>query len=215
MPYVPGTAGDQPIRVGLEHLNDVDLAALERIGVLRHGRVRRAAERGGIDSGAVEVVEERHPGGRHVHRDRDPRPDQIPEAKFGVGRAAHQHERVAGDDLSDDDYLEGAPELIVEVAASSASIDMHAKRSVYRRNGVQEYIVWRTRENRLDWFELLDGEYRPLPSDRSGVVRSRVFPGLRLAVNALLEGNLAAALAELERGLQSPEHRDFVSRLAE
>ena len=79
----------------------------------------------------------------------------------------------------------------------------------------QEYIVWRTRENRLDWFELLDGEYRPLPSDRSGVVRSRVFPGLRLAVNALLEGNLAAALAELERGLQSPEHRDFVSRLAE
>ena len=48
MPYVPGTAGDQPIRVGLEHLNDVDLAALERIGVLRHGRVRRAAERDGI-----------------------------------------------------------------------------------------------------------------------------------------------------------------------
>ena len=138
--------------------------------------------------------------------DNEPQPDVL----LRIDTEAGGRSRV-----SDDDYLEGAPELIVEVAASSASVDMHAKRSVYRRNGVQEYIVWRTRENRLDWFELLDGEYRPLPSDRSGVVRSRVFPGLRLAVNALLEGNLAAALAELERGLQSPEHRDFVSRLAE
>ena len=129
--------------------------------------------------------------------DNEPQPDVL----LRIDTEAGGRSRV-----SDDDYLEGAPELIVEVAASSASIDMHAKRSVYRRNGVQEYIVWRTRENRLDWFELLDGEYRPLPSDRSGVVRSRVFPGLRLAVNALLEGNLAASLAELERGLQSPEH---------
>ena len=116
--------------------------------------------------------------------------------------------------VSDDDCLEGAPELIVEVAASSASIDMHAKRNVYRRNGVQEYIVWRTHEQRIDWFELVEGEYRPLPSDGEGVIRSRAFPGLRLAVNALLEGDLASALAELDNGLQSPEHRDFVEQLA-
>lgn len=116
--------------------------------------------------------------------------------------------------VSEDDYLEGAPELIVEVAASRASIDMRAKRRVYRRSGVLEYVVWRTREDRIDWFELSDGEYRPLPRDREGVVRSRVFPGLRLAVHALLEGNPAGALAELDEGLRSPEHREFVARLA-
>ena len=116
--------------------------------------------------------------------------------------------------VSDDDYLEGAPELVVEVAASSASMDMHAKRNAYRRNGVQEYIVWRTREKRIDWFDLVDGEYRPLPNDRAEILRSRAFPGLRLAVRSLLEGDLAKALAELDKGLRSPEHRKFDSRLA-
>ena len=116
--------------------------------------------------------------------------------------------------VSEDDYLEGAPELIVEVAASRASIDMRARRGVYRQSGVQEYVVWQTRESRIDWFELAADEYRPLPRDREGIVRSRVFPGLRLAVHALLEGDAAGALAELDEGLRSPEHREFVARLA-
>ena len=137
--------------------------------------------------------------------DNEPQPDVL----LRIEEEAGGQSRV-----SDDDYLEGAPELIVEVAASSASIDMHAKRNVYRRNGVREYIVWRTREERIDWFELVDGEYRPLPGDRAGVLRSHAFPGLRLAVRALLEGELAGALAELDEGLRSPEHREFVSRLA-
>ena len=137
--------------------------------------------------------------------DNEPQPDVL----LRIEEEAGGQSRV-----SDDDYLEGAPELIVEVAASSASIDMHAKRNVYRRNGVREYIVWRTREKRIDWFELVDGEYRPLSGDRAGVLRSHAFPGLRLAVRALLEGELAGALAELDEGLRSPEHREFVSRLA-
>src|SRR5215210_2167848 len=45
--------------------------------------------------------------------------------------------------LSDDDYVEGAPQLVVEVAASSASYDLHDKLRAYRRNGVLEYVVWR------------------------------------------------------------------------
>ena len=117
--------------------------------------------------------------------------------------------------LSDDDYLEGPPELIVEIAASSASIDLHDKLRAYRRNGVQEYVVWRTQEQRIDWFELADGDYRPLPADDSGVIRSRVFPGLRLAVPALLNGDLAGALRELQTGIDSDEHRRFAARLAE
>ncbi len=114
-----------------------------------------------------------------------------------------------------DGYLEGAPELVVEVSVSSASIDLHDKLRAYRRNGVQEYVVWRTRDRRIDWFELADGDYRLLPADDAGVVRSRVFPGLRIACRALLAGDLAAALAELQKGLDSAEHRRFIARLAE
>ena len=114
-----------------------------------------------------------------------------------------------------DGYLQGPPELIVEVAVSSASIDLHDKLRAYRRNGVQEYVVWRTREQRIDWFELTDGEYRPLTADDAGVVRSRVFPGLRLAVPALLNGDLAGALGELQVGIDADEHRRFAARLAE
>ena len=117
--------------------------------------------------------------------------------------------------VSDDNYLEGAPELVVEVAASSASIDLHAKLRAYRRNGVQEYIVWRTHEQRIDWFELADDEYRPLSSDDAGVIHSRVFPGLRLATRALLKGDLAGALAKVQKGVGTPEHRALVARLAE
>ena len=117
--------------------------------------------------------------------------------------------------LGDDDYVEGPPELIVEVAASSASIDLHDKLRAYRRNGVQEYIVWRTQERRIDWFELADGDYRLLPADDAGVVRSRVFPGLCLALGALLNGDLATALGELQKGIDSAEHRRFAARLAE
>ena len=117
--------------------------------------------------------------------------------------------------VSEDGYLEGAPELIVEVAAGSASIDMHDKLRAYRRNGVREYVVWRTREERIDWFELVEGEYRPMPRDDGGIVRSRVFPGLRVAAGALLKGDLASALKEVETGVGSPEHREFAARLAE
>ncbi len=111
--------------------------------------------------------------------------------------------------ISEDDYLDGAPELVAEVAASRASIDLHAKRNAYRRNGVQEYIVWRTLDASIDWWELVDGEYVSLPATEAGVIESRVFPGLWIAVPALLAGDLPAAAATLEEGLRSGQHRAF------
>ena len=116
--------------------------------------------------------------------------------------------------LSDDDYLEGAPELIVEIAASSAAIDLHAKKQAYRRNGVKEYIVWQVLERKISWFYLEQGEYLDLPVDADGMIRSRVFPGLWLAVSELLAGNMQGVLAVLQEGLQSPEHAAFVQKLA-
>ena len=136
--------------------------------------------------------------------DNEPQPDALlciaPEAGGAV-------------DLSADDYVQGAPELIVEIAASSAAIDLHDKLRAYQRNGVREYVVWRVPDRQIDWFVLQDGEYRPLVADRDGMLESRVFPGLRLAVDALLRGDVARVLAELQNGVRTPRHAEFVARL--
>jgi Uma2 family endonuclease len=117
--------------------------------------------------------------------------------------------------LSEDDYIEGAPELVVEIAASSAAIDLHAKKQAYRRNGVKEYIVWQVLDQKISWFYLEKGEYLDLPIDSDGIIRSRAFPGLWLAVAQLLTGNMQHVLAVLQEGLQSPEHAAFVQKLAD
>ena len=110
-------------------------------------------------------------------------------------------------------YLEGAPELVVEVASSSVSYDLHGKKTVYRRNGAKEYIVWRVKDQQLDWFTLQEGAFVPLTSDANGIIESSVFPGLRLAVNALLTGDMQTVLAELQKGIASPAHQAFVELL--
>jgi Uma2 family endonuclease len=115
--------------------------------------------------------------------------------------------------VADDDYLEGAPELIAEIAASSVSYDYNVKRHVYRRNGVREYLIWRVDDGAIDWFSLEEGEYVALPVDDAGVIRSKVFPGLWLATKALLAGDLATVLATLQQGLQSEEHAALVVHL--
>ncbi|MBG1272064.1 Uma2 family endonuclease [Nostoc sp. WHI] len=115
--------------------------------------------------------------------------------------------------LSEDDYIEGAPELVVEIAASSAAIHLHGKKQAYRRNGVKEYIVWQVLDQKLTWFSLEQGEYLELVPDNEGVFRSRVFPGLWLTVTELLAGNMQGVLKVLQAGLQSAEHGDFVNKL--
>jgi len=116
--------------------------------------------------------------------------------------------------ISDDDYIEGAPELVAEVSASSVSIDLHAKKAAYRRNGVQEYIVWRVLDQQIDWFSAIRGDFEPLASDASGILRSTVFPGLWLDAPALLRGDLAAVIAILQQGFASPEHAAFLKKHA-
>lgn len=119
-----------------------------------------------------------------------------------------------GQSLEDeDDYLQGTPELVIEVASSSASYDLHDKKDVYGQFGAREYIVWRTRDRKLDWFRLENNEYVRVEPDVEGVIESSIFPGLRLAVPALLAGNIAAVLAELQKGLASDAHQAFVECL--
>ena len=137
--------------------------------------------------------------------DNEPQPDALLRIEPEVGGRSR---------ITEDDYIEGAPELIVEIAASSASYDMDAKLNAYRRNGVQEYIVWQIYENQIAWFCLQDDEYVRLQPNPTGVIHSRIFPGLWLAVDALLRGGLATVLTELQKGLGTSEHQAFVDRLS-
>jgi hypothetical protein len=115
--------------------------------------------------------------------------------------------------ISADGYLEGAPELIAEVAASSVSYDLTVKFDVYRRHNVREYLIWRVLDQQIDWFELKRKRFVRLPLDESGLYRSKVFPGLWLDPEALIRSDTAALQAALQRGLAGPEHADFVARL--
>ncbi len=132
-----------------------------------------------------------------------------PDALLRIEPVAGGHSRV-----TEDNYIEGAPELIFEVAYSSASYDMHEKLKVYRRNGVQEYAVWQVLDERIDWFELKEDAYVPLTPDEKGVIHSQVFPGLSLAVEKMLDGDLAGVLAELQKGLGTPGRQALIERLA-
>ncbi|MGD9894839.1 MAG: Uma2 family endonuclease [Dehalococcoidia bacterium] len=100
---------------------------------------------------------------------------------------------------TDEGYIEGAPELIVEVAASSASYDLHDKKEAYRRAGVLEYIAWRVLDEAIDWFRLQNGEYVLVQPNADGVIESTVFPGLRLNVAAMLAGDRAGVLSALRK----------------
>ncbi len=127
--------------------------------------------------------------------------------------------------ITENDYIAGPPELIVEVAASSAAYDLHVKKQVYARDGVQEYIAVQVYEQRVDWFVLREldsasgGVYEALTSGEAADttetrrLKSESFPGLWLCPAALWEGDIAGLLACLREGLASPEHEAFVAQL--
>ena len=115
--------------------------------------------------------------------------------------------------LSEDGYLMGPPDLIVEVTSSSASIDLHAKRRDYEQAGVLEYVVVVLRQHLIRWFVWQDETYQEMAADADGIFRSRVFPGLWLHATALLQLDGVTILEVLRQGLATPEHAAFVQRL--
>lgn len=115
--------------------------------------------------------------------------------------------------IDEDGFFQGPPELVVEVAASSASYDMNKKKRVYARNGVQEYVVFQIYERQVDWFVLRAHGYDALLPDAEGVVRSEIFPGLWLDVNAFWAGDMAKVLSVLQTGLASAEYAVFAETI--
>jgi Uma2 family endonuclease len=111
-----------------------------------------------------------------------------------------------------DDYIEGAPELIVEIALSSRAVDLHAKYDDYRRYGVAEYLVVCLREAEIRWFDLRADQ--ELHADVNGVYRIGSFPDLWIDSKALFAKDHAQLHATLAQGLITSEHADFVQRLA-
>ena len=132
-----------------------------------------------------------------------------PDICLTIDPAAGGQARVA-----DDGVLVGSPELVAEVSASTASYDLHQKLRAYRRNGVGEYLVWRTADGQFDHFATRPGRRLQRVEVAGTVLRSERFPGLWIDTAALVRGDLAAALAELHRGLATPEHAAFAADLA-
>lgn len=123
-------------------------------------------------------------------------------------------EQAGGQTKMIDGYLSGAPELIVEISASSVSYDSHDKLNAYRRNGVREYLIWRTEDHAIDWYVLVEGRFDLMPIGNDGIYRSVTFPGLWLDPNAAIHGDLAKVLQVLNAGVADPSHPKFVQGLA-
>ena len=115
--------------------------------------------------------------------------------------------------VTEDDYTTGPPELIVEIASSSASIDLHAKHRAYEQAGVQEYVVVLVRQRAIRWFVRQQGTYAEMAAPADGVYRSYILPGLWLHAEALLQLDGGQVIAVLQQGLIEPEHTAFVQAL--
>ncbi len=149
----------------------------------------------------------RFAGNATVRLDWDTEPQ--PDALLRVEPEGRANSRITADD-----YVEGAPEFVAEISSSTVSYDLHDKMDACRRAGVQEYLVWRVEDQEVDWFLLRDDEYVRIPPGADGVYESSTFPGLRLAVTALLAGDMAQVMGELQEGLGGAEHAEFVASLA-
>jgi hypothetical protein len=136
--------------------------------------------------------------------DNEPQPDALMIRKPSHGG------RVA---IGPRGYVDGAPELVGEVAASSASFDLHTKLRVYRRKQVQEYIVFRVEDAILDWLILRLGDDVRLSLSPAGIHQSEIFPGLWLDPAALVRDDLPTVLSVLQQGIATPDHAAYVAEL--
>jgi Uma2 family endonuclease len=140
----------------------------------------------------------------HIDGDNDIQPDHALTFEPGFG----------GQTSEDGEYISGAPELVVEVSASTVRRDLGVKFKVYRRAGVKEYLVWETKKKTIHCFVNSEGEFLPATLN-DGVFKSQAFPGLWIDVAALVADDMVKVKATSEAGLASKEHAEFVKMLAE
>jgi len=110
-------------------------------------------------------------------------------------------------------YAAGAPEFLAEVAVTSRSRDFGAKKRLYERVGVLEYLIAVPVWQEISWFERTESGFQPVEPEADGIFRSRCFPGLWLDLQALWDIDFARMNEVLQQGLATPEHAAFVERL--
>jgi Uma2 family endonuclease len=125
-----------------------------------------------------------------LNADNDPQPDLCLLRQGGQTR------------YDDEGYIVGPPEMIVEIAGSSASYDFGEKRDVYEAAGVGEYLVFETLEGRIDWWHAVNGRFVEIQCEE-GVYKSVLFPGLWLEADALRAGDARRLIATLKRGMET------------
>jgi Uma2 family endonuclease len=109
-------------------------------------------------------------------------------------------------------FVDAIPALVVEIASSSAAYDLHQKLHVYRRNGVQEYLVLLVHEQETRWCRWHEGTYIQLHPDDDGILRSQILPGLWFHSERFWQGDLAGLFAILQQGIASADHQAFIQR---
>lgn len=135
----------------------------------------------------------------------EPQPDQCLRITEQAGGRSRWNEQR---------YLIGAPELAIEVANSTAVIDLNEKLRDYERYGVREYLVVVMRERQVRWFVRRKDRFTAMKPDADGVLKSKVFPGLWLDTAGAFDETAARLLATLRKGLTSPEYAKFAAKLA-
>ena len=135
--------------------------------------------------------------------DTEPQPDVLLRIEENYGGRARKNS---------DGYVEGPPEYDVEVSHSSRAIDLNAKYDAYTRNGIEEYLVYCIKEREIHWFDLQNG--RKLSPDENGVIRVNSFPGLWIDGTALRDLDYERIELTLQSGIDSPDHKEFIARLA-
>ncbi len=120
---------------------------------------------------------------------------------------------AGGARFDDRGYLLDPPHFVIEVAYSSAAIDLHAKKRDYDVNGVREYVVVVVPTKTVHWFVRGKAGFEERKPDAAGVLKSKVFPGLWLLPDAVFDRRATRLLATLRLGLASPEHAKFAAKL--
>ena len=156
-----------------------------------------------------------------AYRARTPGCDGVADATALMGNDAPQPDialrilqSFGGQSRDEGPYLVGAPELIVEVAASSQARDLGPKSQLYLKAGVREYLTALVEEERVIWRELHQDAWREVPANSDGILRSHVFPGLCLDEAAMWRRDLAQVLDVLSQGMATVEHIEFARLLA-
>ena len=89
---------------------------------------------------------------------------------------------VAGrDDVSGTIYVEGVPDLVVEILSSDRNHDLVFKRRIYAKAGVREYWIFDPRNDTVLTLELRDGEYVERPTlTAADTFTTPLLPGLAI-----------------------------------